>query len=416
VIDLLDNEVVRHAMRKRAYTFCRDMIWKEVSRRYLEVFQETKRERELHPRRAFHLKTLQDTPPDLPQLNFNHLVRMTDDVGILQHANYIVPDRFHGYCTDDNARALMVVLSGLRYIANGENLTNLACRYLSFLHHAFNQDNGRFRNFMDYDRKWIEEKGSEDSHARAIWGLGIAVVLSRWDSITGSSVSLFKRTLPALPDFQNPRASAFALVGIHAYLSKFGGDSEARRVRQLLAGKLMKLYRTNAADEWPWIEDQVTYANGKIPQALLLSGKCLCDDEMVEAGLRSLEWLLKIQTDPKGHFVPIGNHGWFRKGSEPARFDQQPIEAQNMIEACIEAHYVTRDEKWIDEARCCFEWFLGRNDLNVSLYDFKTGGCCDGLTADGPNQNQGAESTLAWLISLLQIHQLNESEAIPVNS
>jgi len=414
VIDLLDNEVERHAMRKRAYTFCRDMVWKEVARRYLEVFIEVKRERELRPKRTFSMKTLQEARPELPQLKLDHLLRMTDDVGLLQHATYIVPDRFHGYCTDDNARALIVALTAQRYLAAGEELTNLACRYLSFLQHAFNNDNGRFRNFMEYDRRWVEERGSEDSHARAIWALGMATALSNWDGIVSSAVSLFKKALPALAHFQYPRPWAFAIVGIHAYLRRFSGDSEARRIRDVLSEKLLALYRRNASEEWPWIEPQVTYANGKICQALLLSGQW-AGDEAIQAGLRSLEWLLKVQTDPKGHFVPIGNHGWFHRNGGRARFDQQPIEAQNMIEACAEAYQVTQDETWIAHARRCFEWFLGKNDLNVSLYDFRTGGCSDGLTADGPSQNQGAESLLAWLIALLRIQMLNESKAVPVD-
>jgi glycosyltransferase involved in cell wall biosynthesis len=414
VIDLLDNEVERHAMRKRAYTFCRDMVWKEVARRYLEVFIEVKRERELRPKRTFSMKTLQEARPELPQVKLDHLLRMTDDVGLLQHATYIVPDRFHGYCTDDNARALIVALTAQRYLAAGEELTNLACRYLSFLQHAFNNDNGRFRNFMEYDRRWVEERGSEDSHARAIWALGMATALSNWDGIVSSAVSLFKKALPALAHFQYPRPWAFAIVGIHAYLRRFSGDSEARRIRDVLSEKLLALYRRNASEEWPWIEPQVTYANGKICQALLLSGQW-AGDEAIQAGLRSLEWLLKVQTDPKGHFVPIGNHGWFHRNGGRARFDQQPIEAQNMIEACAEAYQVTQDETWIAHARRCFEWFLGKNDLNVSLYDFRTGGCSDGLTADGPSQNQGAESLLAWLIALLRIQMLNESKAVPVD-
>lgn len=414
VIDLLDNEVERHAMRKRAYTFCRDMVWKEVARRYLEVFIEVKRERELRPKRTFSMKTLQEARPELPQVKLDHLLRMTDDVGLLQHATYIVPDRFHGYCTDDNARALIVALTAQRYLAAGEELTNLACRYLSFLQHAFNNDNGRFRNFMEYDRRWVEERGSEDSHARAIWALGMATALSNWDGIVSSAVSLFKKALPALAHFQYPRPWAFAIVGIHAYLRRFSGDSEARRIRDVLSEKLLALYRRNASEEWPWIEPQVTYANGKICQALLLSGQW-AGDEAIQAGLRSLEWLLKVQTDPKGHFVPIGNHGWSHRNGGRARFDQQPIEAQNMIEACAEAYQVTQDETWIAHARRCFEWFLGKNDLNVSLYDFRTGGCSDGLTADGPSQNQGAESLLAWLIALLRIQMLNESKAVPVD-
>lgn len=411
VIDLLDNEVERHAMRKRAYTFCRSMVWREVARRYLEVFEEVKHEREKHPSPAFHAKTLMDTPPDLPQLNLDHLKLLTDDVGILQHAKYIVPDRAHGYCTDDNARALIAALMAQEMTSDGKELQPLVCRYLSFLDHALNQSNGVFKNFMGYDRRWLEEGGSEDSHGRAVWGLGTAVALSKSDNLTGMALNVLGKALSGTGQFKSPRAMAFALVGIHAYLKRFSGDSEVRRLRACLAEKLFALYQSNATPEWPWIEDVVTYANAKIPQALLLSGQCLQRRDMVEAGFRSLEWLLRTQTDPKGHFVPIGNRGWLKRSGERARFDQQPIEAQSMMEACIEAYRLTHDKKWLQEVRRCFEWFLGRNDLHAPLYDYSTGGCRDGLTADGPNLNQGAESTLAWLLSLLNYHNLMTSEA-----
>ncbi|OEU52547.1 MAG: glycosyl transferase family 1, partial [Desulfobacterales bacterium S3730MH5] len=374
VIYLLDNEVERHGMRKRAYTFCRDMIWKEVARRYLELLIEVKNERELCPRVTFYAKTLGAVPLELPRPNLRHLNLMTDDVGILQHAKFVVPDRSHGYCTDDNARALIAALMAQDLVPDDSALVDLACRYVGFLHHAFNETIGRFRNFMGYDRRWLEEYGSEDSHGRAIWGLGMAAALSKSESLSGAAISIFEQALPVMDDFRFPRAWAFGLVGIHAYLRRFSGDTEVRRVRESLANRLFDLYQANATDDWPWIEDTVTYANGKIPQALLLSGQWLQRGEMIEAGLGSLEWLVRIQTDPKGHFVPIGNHGWFSRNGERARFDQQPIEAQSMIDACIEAYNITRDEKWIEEARLCFDWFLGKNDLNVHLYDYKTGG------------------------------------------
>ena len=412
VVDLLDNEVERHAMRKLAYTFCRDMIWKEVARRYLEVFVRTKTEREQRPRIPFHARTLEAIPLDLPQLKLDHLKLLTDDVGIVQHAKFMVPDRFHGYCTDDNARALIVVMMAKNLLPDESELTDLACRYLGFLYHAFNEANGRFRNFMGYDRRWLEEQGTEDCHGRAIWGLGMAVALSESESLTGAVMNLFEQALPAMIHFRSPRAWAFGLVGIHAYLRRFGGDSEVRRERETLAKKLFELFQANASDDWPWIEDALNYANGKIPQAMLLSGRWLHRSDMIEAGLRSLNWLIHIQTDSKGHFVPIGNHGWFVRNGERARFDQQPIEAQEMIEACIEAYKITKDEKWIEEARRCFDWFLGRNDLNVPLYNHKTAGCRDGLTADGANLNQGAESTLAWLLSLLNLHSLSEATVV----
>ncbi len=411
VLSLFENEVERHAMRKRAYTFCRSMIWTESARAYLNVFSEIKEEREKHPRVVFQAKTLQENTLELPKLRLDHLRRMTDDVGLLQHAKFIVPDRVHGYCTDDNARALIVALMAQGVASDGvADLVDLASLYLGFLQHAFNDEAGRFRNFMNYDRRWAEEVGTEDSHGRAIWGLGMAVALSKLDNLTEVALNLFERALPVMSDFQSPRAWAFGLVGIHAYLRRFSGDSEVRRVRAILANRLFELYKVNANDDWPWIEDKLTYANGKISQSLLLSGQWLQQGDMVEAGFRSLEWLIQIQSDPKGHFVAIGNDGWWTRNGHRARFDQQPIEAHSMIEACIEAYKISSDEKWIAAAQRCLEWFLGRNDLNASLYDYKTGGCCDGLTPDGANRNQGAESTLAWLLSLLNMYSVKEAK------
>jgi glycosyltransferase involved in cell wall biosynthesis len=412
VVDLLDNEVECHAMRKRAYSFCRNMIWKEVARRYIEVFIEAENDRQKRPRVGFHTKALDAIPIDLPQVKLDHLKLLTDDVGILQHAKFMVPDRFHGYCTDDNARALIVAMMARDLLPNESELTDIACRYLGFLYHAFNEANGRFRNFMGYDRRWLEEQGTEDCHGRAIWGLGMAVALSNSQSFKGAAMNLFERALSAMAHFRSPRAWAFGLVGIHAYLRRFGGDSEVRRERETLAEKLFELFQANATEDWPWIEGALNYANGKIPQAMLLSGRWLHRSDMIEAGLGSLNWLIQIQTDSRGHFAPIGNHGWFVRNGQQARFDQQPIEAQNMIEACIEAYKITKDAKWIEEARCCFDWFLGRNDLNAPLYDYRSAGCCDGLTADGANLNQGAESTLAWLLSLLHLHSLSEATVV----
>jgi len=410
VIDLFSNEVERHAMRKKAYTYCREMVWKEVARRYLDIFTEVKEERESGPGPVLRARTLKQTPREMPQPKLDHLFRMTDNVGVLQHAKFIVSDRYHGYSTDDNARALITVLMARELIPDNGRLFDLACIYLGFLNHAFNDENGRFRNFMGYNREWLEEQGSEDSHGRAVWGLGEAVALAPADHISGVAVHIFEKALPALLEFNSLRAVAFAIVGIHAYLRRFSGDSEVRRIREKLAERLFGSYRENAGEDWPWIEDVVTYANGKIPQALIMSGQWLQRGDMVEAGLKSLEWLMQVQTDPKGYFVPVGNHGWMTRDGHRARFDQQPVEALNMIEACREAFNTTGERKWIDYAQRCLDWFLGKNDLNVLLYDYKTGGCCDGLNADGANRNQGAESTLAWLLSLLNLYSMRSSE------
>ena len=410
VNELLDHEVDRHAMRKRAYTFCREMIWKEVARRYLELFNEVKAERACSPRPVFRAKTMDTAPRELPQPKLDHIIRLSDDVGILQHAKYIVPDRYHGYCTDDNARALIAVLMAREMIPNSDAVTNLACTYISFLHHAFNEQTGRFRNFMGYDRRWLEAVGSEDSHGRAVWGLGEAVALAESADIRDAARAVFERALPALADFTFPRTWSFALGGIHAYLTRYSGDSEVRRVRETLADKLFEKYKQNATDEWPWIEDRLTYANGKIAQALILCGRNMDRAEMLQAGLRSLEWLMTVQTDPKGHFVPVGNNGWYPKQGTKARFDQQPIEALDMIEACREAYDATNDSKWVSHAQRCLEWFLGHNDLNAPLYNHKTGGCYDGLNADGPNRNQGAESTLAFFLSMAHLNRMRSRQ------
>jgi len=282
-------------------------------------------------------------------------------------------------------------------------LTQLAFRYLSFLQHAFNPETGRFRNFMGFDRHWQELVGSEDSHGRALWGLGQTLLEAQPKGMSGAALILFEHALPAAFDLTSTRAWAFALLGIDAFLRRFPGASEAKRARVELSDRLFRRLQNNAAPNWPWPEDLVTYANGVIPQALIAAGTQTGRSDMVDAALKSLRWLVDVQTDAKGHFAPIGSNGWFKRGGVPARYDQQPTEAQHMVDALLEAHQVTGDPAWLDDARRCFEWFLGRNDVQQPLVDLTTGGCQDGLRADGFNQNQGAESTLAWLHASLRL-------------
>jgi glycosyltransferase involved in cell wall biosynthesis len=414
IIGLLANDVNLHAMRKNAYTFCREAIWKEVSRRYLEVFNEVRLNRSRYPRpRHLYIEKIKSiTNFELPEIKLDHLKNLTDDAGILQHATHTVPNRDHGYCTDDNARALMVAAMGRKYLdTDGMSFDSLSSQYLSFLMHSFNPEKGRFRNFMTYTRQWIEEVGSEDAHGRALWGIGKAVAFLDDPGQMAMSMTLFNKAMKAVEHFESPRAIAFALVGIHAYLHKFSGDSEARGVREIIANRLFDQFNNIATEDWPWLEDSLNYANGKLPHALLLSGQWMQRSDMIDMGLRSLKWLLTIQTEDN-HFVPIGNNGWYKKEGTKARFDQQPVEANAMIEACVEAFNITRDKTWIDNAVMCFNWFLGHNDLNMPLYDPKTGGCRDGLMADGINQNEGAESTLAWLLSLMTLQKIYADEIL----
>ena len=411
---LFDNDIERHSIRKKAYTFSRDAIWKEVSRKYLQVFREVQlnRTRKPRPRHSYVENIKAITNFELPEIKLDHLKAFTDDTGILQHANYTIPDRTHGYCTDDNARALLVAAMGQKYLpVNGFGLDFLSGHYLGFLLYAYNEKNGRFRNFMTYSRQWLEEIGSEDSHGRAIWCLGKAVAFLNDPGYLAMSTTLFKKALRAVENFHSPRAMAFCLVGMNAYLDKFSGDSDVRRVRELLADRLLDQFKNNATDDWPWLENALNYANGKLPQALLLSGHRMQHPDMINMGLKSLTWLLAVQTEDH-HFVPIGSNGWYEKDGTRARFDQQPIEANTMVEACVEAFKITRDKLWFDNAVMCFNWFLGHNDLNMPLYDPKTGGCRDGLMADGINQNEGAESSLAWLISLMTLQKLYADEIL----
>ncbi len=411
---LLDNDVERHSIRKKAYTFSRQAIWKEVSKKYLQVFCEVKQNRTRNPRPRYsyieNIKAI--TNYDLPELKLDHMKAFTDDTGIMQHANYTIPDRTHGYCTDDNARALLVAAMGQKYLpTNGQGLSYLTGHYLGFLLYSYNEKNGRFRNFMTYSREWLEDVGSEDAHGRVLWCLGKSVAFLDDPGHLAISTTLFNKAIRAVENFHSPRAIAFCLVGMHAYLKKFSGDSDVRRIREILAERLYGQFKNNSTHDWPWLENTLNYSNGKLPQALLLSGQWMQKSEMTDMGLNSLKWLLSIQTEDS-HFVPIGSNGWYEKGGRKARFDQQPIEANAMIDACVEAFNVTRDKMWIESAVMCFNWFLGNNDLNMLLYDAKTGGCRDGLMADGINQNEGAESTLEWLLSLMTLQNLYADELL----
>ena len=403
VIDLLENESKRHAMRKRAYLFGRDMIWPQVAQRYMKSFERARTERRHFAQAEFAVKALDKRVGELPPLKLDHLRHMTDDTGMFQHAIFTVPNYSEGYTTDDNARALMV--SALLEELGNKEATELATRYLAFTWHAFNSETRRFRNFMDYQRNWLEETGSDDSHGRALWALGMVLGRSNTPTLHNMAGRMFQKALLAILETTSPRAWAFALIGIHEYLLIFAGDSRVSQVQEELAGRLLSLYKDNRVEEWKWFEDKLTYCNAALSHALLLSGESIANTAMIEAALESLSWLAELQhADAEGkHFVPIGSNGFYPRGGERARFDQQPVEAQAMVSACLAAYRVTGIKSWHIEARRAFEWFLGRNDLHLPVYDPTTGGCRDGLHSDRPNENQGAESTLAFLQSLLEL-------------
>jgi glycosyltransferase involved in cell wall biosynthesis len=414
---LLENEAECQAMRKRAYMFTRDMVWDCVGQRFLQLAEEVVRQRSqsgrVLARPVSQPATIQRT---VPELDLRYLRVLTDDTGIFQHGIFTIPNRWHGYCTDDNARALGFALMAYEQTRRPE-LLDMARTYMSFLHYAFNVEKGRFRNFLSYDRQWLEDVGSDDAQGRAMAALGYTVAVSPVPGLRTVAVELFDRAMRIATELRSPRAIADTLIGIHAYLRRYSGDASARRIREELAVRLFTGFCENATDDWPWPEPMLAYANGKLPQALLLAGQWLQRGDMIEQGLRTLDWLMRIQTGPNGEFAPVGNHGWYPRGGEKACFDQQPIEAHTMLEACLQARNLTSDDRWAGEARRAFNWFLGKNSLGLPVYDYQTGGCRDGLLADGANQNEGAESTLSWLTSLLAIKSLKPiHEELPLES
>jgi glycosyltransferase involved in cell wall biosynthesis len=404
VLRLLDDEAERHAMRKRAYLFGREMTWPNVARLYMESFLRARSERIRAPRPAVNARALNKQPADLPPLQFDHLRRLTDTTGILQHALFSVPRFSDGYCTDDNARALTAMVL-LEEVGGGEldGVRGLASIYLAFLWYAFNAETSRFRNFLSYQRQWLEEVGSEDSHGRALWALGTVLGRSAKRGLCGTASRLFELALPAILKTTSPRAWAFALLGIHEYLKRFTGDRAVQGTRDELAQRLFNLYQVHATTDWPWFERSLSYCNATLPHAMLTAGSTMADKVILETGLNSLRWLADIQRAQPGHFTPIGSNGVYSRGGNRTRFDQQPVEAQATIAASLEACRVTGEERWHKEAERAYDWFLGRNDLHLPLYDPSTGGCRDGLHPDRVNQNQGAESTLSFLLSLLEL-------------
>jgi glycosyltransferase involved in cell wall biosynthesis len=418
-IELLDTPAIRHAMRKRAYLFARDMVWKRVAQGYMESFARVRSDRMETPRVQFSARAIPKALDRLPELNLNHVNALTDDTGMLQHAIFTIPNRGEGHTTDDNARALIFTVMleplGEDRTAKGHSIaTDFSSRYLSFLEHAFNSASGRFRNFLGYDRRWNEPVGSEDCHGRALWSLGTVLGRSSNRGLRMAAGRLFEFSLPEAVKFYSPRAWAYILLGIQEYLSSYPGDRDAQKVRSVLARRLLEMYESIRRPDWKWFENVVAYGNARLPQALLRVGSACSDDRMVFAGLEALDWLMKTQRcETNHHFIPIGSQGFYRQGGGKARFDQQPIEAAGAVSACLEAYRVTGDNRWRDEAWLAFNWFLGDNDLQLPLYDSVTGGCRDGLHPDRANENQGAESTLSFLMALLDMRSLQESERPP---
>lgn len=413
IIGLLGDDNRRMAMRAEARVLGRSMTWDHVSESYLASFRRAQRELSSH-RKPLAVRTLDEQPLALPKMQLDHLQHLSDSTGIVQHAIYTIPDHAHGYCTDDNARALILTVLLEEQGNDSPTVHSLASRYAAFLNVAFDRDTGRFRNFMSFDRRWLEDDGSDDSQGRALWALGTCIGRSRRPGLAAWARELFHRAMPECEKTTSPRTWALGILGIQEYLRRYSGDRVAATMNQRLAARLIHLYDATATEDWPWFEHTATYNNAKLSQSLIVYGRGADDSRATDIGLKSLRWLCGKQLSPQGRFRPIGSNGFSREGTATAVFDQQAIEAHAMVSASIEAFAATKDPFWDVQAHLAFDWFLGRNDLGQPIYDASTGGCYDGLMENQVNENQGAESTLAFLLSLVEMRGL--SAAMRVNS
>jgi len=404
IIGLLDDPPRRLELQRRAADFGRQMAWPIVARRYIDSFQRARLAHDERRRAVFQARTLARRPPEPPEIDLSHVRAMTDDTGMLQHATFTVPSYRDGYCTDDNARALLLMAMVEEEGTEMPRVVRaLATRYLAFLHHALDEASGRFKNFLSYSRAWLDERGSDDCHGRALWALGAVVGRSLDPGRQGLAGRLFHAALPAAARMTSPRAWAYTLLGIDEYLRAFRGDSGVEAAGAALAGRLLECFQRTQSAGWPWFEDRLTYCNARLPQALLVSSAWLGDPEMKAAGELSLGWLAGQSTSAGGVFSPVGSNGFHIRGHERASFDQQPVEASSMVSACLDAQWVTRQPRWAAHARRAFDWFLGQNALQTPVFDATSGGCRDGIHPDRLNENQGAESTLSFLLAVAEM-------------
>lgn len=409
LINLLTDEPTRHAMRKKAYLMGREMIWEQAIQAYAHSFAQARQERmsNINSQIPYSMGAHSSQVFRLPTLRLDHLFRLTDSTGIVQHARHHLPYYEEGYCTDDNARALILTQILQEAGLGDQKLAKAADNYCAFINHAYTDEHRRFRNFMSYDRRWLEEVGSDDSTGRTIWALGTCIGRATERNTVTWAMSLLENVLPTMANMSSPRAWAFALLGIHEYQKKFNDDRLAKNIQRQLLDKLIFRYTETATEDWPWFENTLSYDNAVLAHSLLRSG----DEKLINIGLHSLRWLVDLQTAQNGHFQPIGSNGFYTKGQPRAYFDQQPLEAQSTMSACLTAFEVTGDEEWQRTAIRVFKWFSGLNDLGLPLYDQQTGGCRDGLHIDRVNQNQGAESTLSYLIALAELYMSQKRRA-----
>ena len=413
---LLSDGPRRLAMRQRAYAQGRSTIWPRIAERYCALFESTcgSARRRQTPRKTQERSAARRASQGVRAAPIGHLLALCDDTGLLQHAAHSVADRSHGYCTDDNARALLLACA-LERAGESPLPEALTSRFAAFVQHAWNPATKRFRNFMGFDRRWHGEPGSEDSHGRALWALGECARAGRGEPRRRWAAALFAEALPIVESFLSPRAWSFTLLGLDGYCAAVPQHAEACGMRKRLADRLLVLMEAVESADWQWFEEELAYDNARLPQALIVTGYALGTPHHLGAGLRSLRWLMSLQTTAAGCFRPVGSMSFGAKRTMPRAFDQQPLEAAAAISACLAAWRAGGDDAWLAHAERALAWFFGDNDLSLPLIDLDSGSCRDGLHPDRPNENRGGESVISYLLSLADMRQLDRlSTARPI--
>jgi glycosyltransferase involved in cell wall biosynthesis len=402
LLELLDSPEKLKRLRKKAYDYGRSITWPKSGEKYISLVKQIL---ETKPEVLVEKETTID-PLILPPFSLNHIKRLTDDTGIIQHAKFGIPNLKEGYCLDDNARALLMVL--MTYRQKKDQLAlNLAPIYLSYIHYMQNKD-GTFRNFLSFSRNFLDEVGSEDSFGRTIWALGYLLCFPPNDAYYQTGKLIFFNAAPNFEKLQSIRSIAYSMLGISYYLKSNPTDESMKERLSGLADILIRHYQENSSSDWKWFESLLAYDNGILPLALLHAAEILKNDKVSEVAMETMDFLTENMFKD-GYLSIIGNEKWYKKEGERSMFGQQPVDALAMVLMYNQAFQLTKDREYLTILFSCFMWFLGENDLRMNLFDFETKGCCDGIESSGVNRNQGAESSLAYLISHLVVMEAFEA-------
>ncbi|MFO7939697.1 MAG: glycosyltransferase family 4 protein [Bacteroidales bacterium] len=404
LLELFDKPQVLKDLRTKAYEYGKTLTWPKLGKRYVNTVREILSSEPLITKKK---KEGSIDPLLLPPFSLDHLKRLTDDTGIIQHAKFGIPNLKEGYCLDDNARALIAVLMTY-WQKKDKSALALAPVYLSYIHYMQNKD-GTFRNFLSFNRNFLDEVGSEDSFGRTIWALGYLMHKAPNDAYYQTARLLFFEAVPNFLAIRSIRGIANTMIGLSYYLRSNPFDEELTETLRDLAWKLMHAYRENSSTEWHWFESLLAYDNGMLPLALLHASEHLNDETIQETALKTTEFLTE-KTLNDGYLSIIGNENWYEKEGQRSHFAQQPVDALAMVLMYHQAYRITHKRVYLNKLFTSFMWFLGENDLRMSLFDFETQGCCDGFERHGVNRNQGAESTLAYIISHLTVLQAFEED------